>query len=260
MGIRIGNFMISYYGLFIVLGIVFGTLLGYVLSKMFEIDFNDFITLAGCTGIGALVGAKILYILVLISQIDVSQVLTYKYLNGLLRGGFVFYGGVMGGLTGAFFCGKIFNMSIQKYIHIYIPVIPLVHAFGRIGCLMVGCCYGVPYSGAGAVVYNNSPVAPRGIKLFPVQGVEAFLNICLAFFLFQYVKSKKEKSVELYLLIYAIFRYVLEFLRYDRVERGVCGALSVSQWISLFIIIGMTILLYKKKTILKIKKDEKEGN
>ena len=64
-----------------------------------------------------------------------------------MRGGFVFYGGLLGGLFGIYLGGKILKIPVWEYAQNTIPVIPLAHGFGRLGCLMAGCCYGVPYDG-----------------------------------------------------------------------------------------------------------------
>lgn len=240
MGIQIGNLTIPYYGLLIVLGVLTGGIAGYIQARVCGLDVNDFMTLTGCVGIGAMVGAKILYIIVSLPQIDFSRITEPEYFTSIMNGGFIFYGGLLGGLVGALVCSRIFKFDVIVYMKIEIPVIPLAHAFGRIGCLAAGCCYGIPYDGPGAVVYNNSRIAPSGVSLFPVQGVEAFLELCLALILFLYINTQDKKhlkSVEIYLISYAVIRFILEFLRYDDSERGIIEGVSVSQWISILIIV-----------------------
>ena len=169
-----------------------------------------------------------------------------------LGGGFVFYGGLAGDLLGLYLCGKILHIPVAEYARSVIPVIPLAHAFGRIGCAVVGCCYGVPYDGPGAVVYTESIAAPTGIPLFPVQAVEAAGNLVLTAVLCGYIiickkKGKEAKSVQLYLVLYAVFRFVLEFMRFDDVERGIILRLSTSQWISIVICVCVTILEIRRR-------------
>ena len=135
-----------------------------------------------------------------------------------MGGGFVFYGGVFGGLLGLYLCGKILHIQVMVYTRAAIPVIPVTHAFGRIGCAFVGCCYGVPYDGPGAVVYTESIAAPLNVPLFPVQAVEAAGNLVIAAVLCLYGEicrrnSKKPKSLQVYLILYAAFRFALEYVR-----------------------------------------------
>lgn len=259
IGIQIGNIIIPYYGLFIVFGILLGGIAGYIQVRLYCLDINDFITLAGCVGIGAMVGAKILYIIVYLPQIDLSRITELDYFSSLMNGGFIFYGGLLGGLVGVLVCSRVFKFDVITYMKIEIPLIPLAHAFGRVGCLLTGCCYGIPYDGPGAVIYNNSYIAPAGVSLFPVQGVEAFLEFCLALilFLYIYIRDKKRlKSVEIYLISYAVIRFILEFLRYDDSERGMIEGLSVSQWISILIIAGVVSV----RTYYTLKQTTKIGN
>ncbi len=240
MGIEIGAVMIPWYGLFIVLGVAAGAVAGYFLIRRNHMEFDDFIQIACFVGLGAMVGAKLLYLIVSWRSIDFSRITDLEYLNALMGGGFVFYGGLLGGLIGLYLCGKILHIPVLDYARVSIPVIPLVHAFGRIGCAFVGCCYGVPYDGPGAVVYTESIAAPTGVPLFPVQAVEVAGNLVIAVVLGLYGEicrrnGKRLKSLQLYLILYAAFRFVLEFVRYDDSERGILMGLSTSQWISIVI-------------------------
>lgn len=247
MGIQIGNFFIPYYGMWIVLGLCVAVCLGWRLMSSFQLDLDNFILISCCTGLGSIIGAKILYLAVSWKNIDFSRLMEPTYWNQLMNGGFVFYGGLAGGLLGGICCPKIFKINIKEYINIGIPCIPVVHAFGRIGCYTVGCCYGVPYSGIGAVVYTNSVIAPNNISLFPVQIVEAALNLCIAGILLYYIyqkKSVRKNSLLIYLTLYAIIRFILEFFRFDDGERGIIFGISTSQWISLLLICG--VFLYRR--------------
>lgn len=244
MGIQIGTISITWYGLFIVAGILAGAALGYVLMRINHMKYDDFIQIACFVGLGAMIGAKILYLIVSWESIDFSRITDLDYLNTLMGGGFVFYGGLIGGLAGLYLCGKILHIPVLEYAEATIPVIPLAHAFGRIGCAFVGCCYGIPYDGPGAVVYTESIAAPLNTPLFPVQAVEAAGNLVITGVLCMYGvycrrQGRRAKSVQLYLVMYAVLRFVLEFLRYDDSERGIVLGLSTSQWISIIICIAV---------------------
>lgn len=259
MGIQIGTIMISSYGLFIVLGIAAGVLLGYILMRINHLKFDDFIQIACFVGLGAMAGAKLLYLIVSWESIDFSRITDPEYFSALMGGGFVFYGGVFGGLLGLYLCGKILHIQVAVYARAAIPVIPVAHAFGRIGCAMTGCCYGVPYDGLGAVVYTESIAAPLNVPLFPVQAVEAAGNLVIAAVLCLYDEicrrnSKKPKSLQVYLILYAVFRFALEYVRYDDSERGILMGLSTSQWISIVICIGVIAveIFRQKKSAVKI--------
>ena len=44
-----------------------------------------------------------------------------------------------------------------------------MYSIGKIGCLLVGCCYGIEYSGPFSIVYNYSYSDIVGVRLFPIQ-------------------------------------------------------------------------------------------
>ena len=241
LGFYIGNFFIAYYGLAILTGLIIAVLVGWYQTHRHNLVFNDLIIILSVCALGGILGAKLLYLIVSWRQIQFERLLDLDYLNALMRGGFVFYGGLLGGLTGLLFCRRVVN--IQPYVRAAIPCVPLAHGFGRIGCTLVGCCYGTPYDGPFAICYSSSLFAPNHISLFPVQAVEAVLLLLIAGILLLYInRHKGQNSLRLYLLLYAPVRFILEFFRYDA-ERGIVLGFSISQWISLALI-GVVLTLW----------------
>lgn len=218
-------------------------------------DLNDFIILEAFCILGAFLGAKGLYLAVSSRQIQWSRLTDFAYFNQLMQGGFVFYGGLIGGLLCVIGAGKIYKMDYMSYIRNSIFLIPLIHGFGRIGCFLAGCCYGKPYHGPGAVVFPEGSYAPAGIELFPVQLMEAEM-LFLIFFLLLWLEIRKswKYTIETYFVLYGITRFILEFFRYDTI-RGVYAGLATSQWISLLVIAGTCIsLAYRWKNRIMISK------
>lgn len=251
MGIKIGDFFVAYYGALIIVGVMAGILLAGILTKKFHFIFDDFILVAAFGGLGGMIGAKFLYLLVSLKQIDVSRLTELSYVSELMQGGFVFYGGLAGGILGLMVCKKICGISVWKYAETYIPCLPLVHAFGRIGCMLTGCCYGIPYDGIGAIAYHHSIIAPNNIALFPVQVVEAGADLLIVVILLVYIFKKRkshQNSILLYCTLYAAVRFILEFLRYD-LDRGQFLWFSTFQWISLAVIGIVAIYGFGKKGV-----------
>lgn len=251
MGIKIGDFFIAYYGVLIIAGVTAGIFLAGILTKKFHLIFDNFILAAAFGGLGGMIGAKLLYLLVSWNKIDFSRLMELSYVSELMRGGFVFYGGLAGGVLGLMICKKLCGISVWKYAEIYIPCLPLVHAFGRMGCTLTGCCYGIPYDGIGAIVYHHSIIAPNNITLFPVQVVEAGADLLIVVILLVYIFKKRkahQNSIILYCTLYAAVRFILEFLRYD-LDRGQFLWFSTSQWISLAVIGIVAIYGFGKKGV-----------
>ncbi|MBQ3078998.1 MAG: prolipoprotein diacylglyceryl transferase, partial [Clostridia bacterium] len=152
--------------------------------------------------------------------------------------GFVYYGGFLSGILGAYLTSKLLRFPLLAYARRMLPALSLAHAFGRIGCFLAGCCYGVESKLLG-VCYPESNLltnAPKGVPLFPVQLLEAFLLLLIAFMLYRLMQKTSLHPLKSYILLYAPVRFLLEFLRYDSV-RGAFLFLSTSQWISLILIL-----------------------
>lgn len=251
--IEIGNFRLPTYGLMIIIGVAIANLIAIKLIKKYKLDHLDFIILESYTFLGAILGAKLLYFIVSFDEIDFSRIFEWSYLKLLLQGGFVFYGGLIGGIFTAFLAGKIHKINTITYMKTVICLIPIIHAFGRIGCFLAGCCYGKPYDGVFAVVFPEKSLAPPGIPLFPVQLFEAICLLLIGFtILILQLKFNFSKTVELYLILYGILRFILEYLRYDE-ARGHLLFFSTSQWISIILILFIVL----KEIILNVKKHKK---
>ncbi len=257
--INILNCSIPSYGLLIVVGVILANLIAIGLMRTLGHNVDEFILMEAYTFLGAFIGAKLLYLIVSYNDIDWSRILELEYFNQIMQGGFVFYGGLIGGLISVNIAGKIHNVDAISYIRSFIFLIPFIHSFGRVGCFMAGCCYGVPYHGLIAVVYPEDSLAPSGIALFPVQLIEAGLLLIIAIIVvIIQMKSERKYTVEIYFIFYGIVRFILEFYRYDNV-RGSIGNLSISQWISLgMILIGIIAFYgYKEKWTRLIKRSGK---
>lgn len=240
--VNIMNFNIPSYGLAIIIGVITTNMVALAFLKGSNLDRNDFIILEAYTFLGAFLGAKILYLWVERYRIDWTRILEFDYFNGLMQGGFVFYGGLIGGLLSVFAAGRIHKIDAAGYVRRFIFLIPYIHSFGRIGCFFAGCCYGIPYEGAFAVTFPPDSLAPGGVKLFPVQLVEAFFLMVLAavILLLQLTKNIKY-TTELYLTAYAVLRFVLEYFRYDE-ARGTFLMFYTSQWISIGLVLGVLLV------------------
>jgi len=214
------------------------------LCKKNGYDDNDGIIFLLLITIGVFVGGHILYSIVnyqlLINVIEnISNINSFKdFLSAvyLIWGGNVFYGGLLGGILVAII---IFKKKPQyKYLLDFAtPAIPLFHFFGRIGCFLAGCCFGVE-SSFGFTFHHSIIEKANEINRFPVQLLEAFINLIL-FFILDFFRRKnlfKQNIIYLYLLFYSVARFFIEFLRGDEYRGYFFNILSTSQIISILII------------------------
>lgn len=166
-----------------------------------------------------------------------------------------FIGGLIGGAIAFFLMYFIFyRKSHEGILEIFFTIAPgtitIAHAFGRIGCFLAGCCYGIDSNEWYAIYF---PTLER--KVIPTQLFEAIFLIILSSILLLLAFKKKRFSynMPIYLLAYGIFRFMIEFIRGD--HRGfTLGFMSPSQLMSiLFIVIALAYFIFDfDKLIRKI--------
>lgn len=131
------------------------------------------------------------------------------------------------------------------------PSVALAQGFGRIGCLLAGCCYGKETSGAFSITFHTSAFAPNGVALVPTQIYSSILDFLHYGLLLLILRSQKKdgETAAAYLIFYSAGRFVLEFFRGD-LARGSVGVLSTSQFISVFTFLAGIVLLVQRKQAL----------
>ena len=241
----IGSFQLPGYSACILLGGAIATLLGLLrVRKNPALNVYDFIALEAAGVLGGLLGAKGLYLFVNAGSIEWARLLRdAAYFGQIMTGGFVFYGGLLGAIVVLFGAYLIFRVPVLTYFEEIVHLLPLAHAFGRMGCFLAGCCYGIPYDGPLAVTFPvDNPYTLGGEPLFPVQLVEAACLLVISLVTWLVARKKHWIGVPVYLMLYAPVRFALEYFRYDA-ERGGLGPFSTSQWISLALFVAATTYL-----------------
>ncbi len=136
------------------------------------------------------------------------------------------------------------------------PAIALGQAIGRIGCFMAGDDYGSPTHLPWAVTFTHPDAAeiggaPLGVPLHPVQLYESLICLAIFFFLVWMTRRKRfdGQIILLYSGLYAVARFLLEFVRGDA-DRGFLlgGLLSTSQFIALAVLLLVIPLFVKRKS------------
>lgn len=154
--------------------------------------------------------------------------------------GFVAYGGIIGIIytLNCFSAKHSLNRFLLNDTMSY--TIPIAHGIARLGCLFAGCCYGKEYYGFLSIYY-----IVKSVHCFPIQLIEAILNITLGIALW-YIKSQNKYMgclINIYLLSYSVYRFILEFWRGDDV-RGIFFGLSSSQYISMTVFVYAVVKIY----------------
>ncbi|MDR3208071.1 MAG: prolipoprotein diacylglyceryl transferase [Oscillospiraceae bacterium] len=235
------------YGVMMVLGGLAAVLLVLTRRKQYPVGRVDAVNLLALCTVGALAGAKALYVLTVLPDIFSHWDRVLANPMGAVSyalGGLVFYGGVLGALgVGAWYIRK-YRLDFPASADLFAPAIPAAQAIGRVGCFLGGCCYGVEAAWGFTAHASLAPDA-NGVPRVPVQLIESVcdLLICLALLWYERRHPKRGRVFAMYLLLYAPVRFVLEFFRGDAL-RGIAMGVSTSQWISV-LLFGVGLVMFQ---------------
>jgi phosphatidylglycerol:prolipoprotein diacylglycerol transferase len=135
-----------------------------------------------------------------------------------------------------------YRLPMWTTADLFAPGIALGHVIGRLGCLLAGCCYGIPTNVPWAVTFTDPAAAtnvgtPLGVPLHPTQLYDAGAELVILAYLLRTERRGTPypgRTFWQYMCLYAISRFVIEFFRGD--ERGMAWGLSTSQIVSLAIV------------------------
>jgi phosphatidylglycerol:prolipoprotein diacylglycerol transferase len=244
--LTLGPVTIHGYGLMIGIGFMMALVLANYRAKQNNLDADFVFNLAFVCIIFGMLGAKILYLITELKQIIQNPKAILQLMDG-----FVVYGGIIGGILAAYLYCRMKKKHFLTYFDLLMPSVALAQGFGRIGCLLAGCCYGAETSSHLSITFSNSSYAPNNVPLIPTQLISSagdFL-ICLALLLIAKRKPKTGIVASAYLILYGVGRFLVEFLRGDLI-RGSIGILSTSQFISIFIVLaGILLSIYSVKKV-----------
>lgn len=218
------------YQFFGYMGLISGTTLGYALTYYTGLSFVIFTALV--------ISAAITFF---------SLAMITKILSGEEH--YVFYHYKITVLAMSGLVLWVFKQPILVYLDIMVLGIGTFLMFGRIGCLMVGCCHGRPNSWGVRYgihhVADGFPSCMANIRLFPVQLVESFIvyMIVLSGIVMLSPGSKSGLVFSWYLFAYGMGRFFIEFLRGDA-ERPFRLGLSEAQWTSMLLITTVITLKF----------------
>lgn len=246
-----GNEYASYSIMALVGGLLSWALISRIIKRR-DVNVNLFWMMILFAFFGMLIGGNILSNIISFKDNIAyfkklgDELTVFIVLENVLFGS-IFYGGMIGSILAAAFYLHRKKVCLGEYLDIYAATIPFFHGFGRIGCFLAGCCYGVE-SHVGFTFSHSTISSANDVKRFPVQLVEA-LACFVIFLIIIYLMKKgllRRRLILVYLLIYSLVRFGLEFLRGDE-YRGLFGPLSTSQWISLGLFIIASFLLLQTK-------------
>lgn len=236
--LSIGPVTIYGYGLMIAIGIMAAYLTGEYRAKKHGLEAEHIFNYVIWCVIGGFAGAKLLYFITDIKDIIANPAEILK-----LADGWVVYGGIIGGILSAMLYSRIKKLKFLAYFDLLIPSVALAQGFGRIGCFLAGCCYGTETDSFIGITFHTSAYAPNGVSLLPTQLISSGLDFLHFVVLIWFAGRKKADGQvgAMYLVLYSVGRFILEFFRGDLI-RGSVGVLSTSQFISIFTVLAGLLL------------------
>lgn len=194
-----------------------------------------------------------------------SAVLFQGFYNIVREGHFVinndtgatFYGGLIGGVTvmigGYFAVGHFLFPDGYHKTHFFdlcdiaAASVAIAHGFGRIGCLMAGCCYGKPTN-----AWYGIKMVNLGYKVIPTQLFEALFLFMLFAFLYLRTSQGKKGQFPLYMIFYGAWRFVIEYLRDDYRGSSLVPFLTPSQLIAVLMFVsGIALFFWQRHMVRK---------
>ncbi len=251
--ISIGPFTVHGYGLMIAIGVIVALLIGEATARKRGLNPDAIFSLTFVCAFFGFASAKVLFCIIEFKN------LLEDPMSVLAGNGFVVYGGIIGGILAAYIYCRIKKLSFIDYFDIVLPCVAVAQGFGRIGCFLAGCCYGRETDSVFGIEFTSSGFAPNGVKLIPTQLISSAGMFMIAGILFLYLKksTRPGRTGALYLILYSIGRFGVEFLRND--YRGEVGILSTSQFISLFIVVIGIAVFVTRKVRIEVSKDTNEN-
>lgn len=242
---------IHWYGICIALGFLAATSLLLWKRKHAEMTAEQIFDTAMIALFTGILGARIFYVVQYWNEHS-----GFWWVFRIDKGGLVFYGGFLLAFCSVLFYAKRRGISFRALLDIMAPAIALAHAFGRIGCFLQGCCFGLPVPQNSILPCVRFPwtlnfppeyFCPDGrtCPLHPTQLYESCGNLILCILLLLFFKFFRKKGgiAGAYLILYAILRFLLEFFRGDNPK--VFLDMTPSQLIAIFLMIpaGLALLL-----------------
>jgi len=209
-----GSFTITWYGILVATGFLVALWAASRRAPYAGLTPETILDLGPWLIVGAIVGARLLYVITFWREQFAGQPFTQIFM--VWHGGLVFYGGLIGATLGSILFAVIKKVPIWKMGDTVAPSIPLGYAFGRIGCLLNGCCYGKQCSLPWAIHFpQGHETYPHGVH--PTEIYDAIWGLLLFVFLARLYRRKTfdGQVFVTFLFGYAILRFISEFFRGD---------------------------------------------
>jgi len=216
--LRIGNLHIYSYGVMLFISFVCGIAIVEHRAKKFGVDPKQVTDLALWVLLAVVLGSRLFYVAFHWGEFKNDLIGIIAFWRGGLAG-LMFYGGFLGGIIAGVLFVYLNKLPVRKLMDAVAPAIMLGEGFTRIGCFLNGCCFGAPTRGIFGMVFPSS--CPAGATfldtpIHPTQLYSSAAGFLLFFFALWLEKRKLKPGVlsAILLIVYSLFRFGIDFVRY----------------------------------------------
>lgn len=245
---RIGDFSVRWYGIAYIIGFICAGIILVITARHWKIKIDSDRLLSGilCGVVGVILGARLGYVLFYGNGYYFSN--SVKIL-ALSEGGMSFHGGLIGGLIAAIFSARLMKIKYLRLLDLAFIGVPIGLLFGRCANFINGELWGAPCDLPWAV--NFGGVAGNMLR-HPSQLYEAILEGIVIFIILFALSRKLPPFKEgtyfaIFCILYAIFRFLVEFVREPDSQLGYLAWdwLTMGQLLSIPVfLLGASILIY----------------
>lgn len=242
--VEFGSIRLYTYGLFIALGFLTAVWFTKKNARFYGISQEAVSDLFFTILIASLIGARLLYVTISFEDYRQNPLDIFKIWNG----GLVFFGGFLAATLAAVVFCRMRKLPVATTADVLAPGLALGHAIGRLGCFFAGCCYGKTCDLPFAVTFSDpNSLAPLHTALHPTQIYMAVSNLVLFFILLAVQRRKRFEGMVFlsYVILYAAFRFVIEFFRGDFRGDFFFEFLSVSQGIGIVVSVAAVAVMIR---------------
>jgi phosphatidylglycerol:prolipoprotein diacylglycerol transferase len=178
--------------------------------------------------VGAIVGARLFYVVSYWREQFAGQPVWEIFM--VRHGGLVYYGGLLGASLAGVIYVRLRQLPLWKVADIFAPSIALGNVFGRIGCLMYGCCYGRTCHLPWAIRFPPDHET-GGQPVHPTEIYDSLLNLGMYLALAWLFRRKRfdGQVFATWLVGYALTRSFVECFRGDYTAMHLHGGLTPGQ-------------------------------
>jgi phosphatidylglycerol:prolipoprotein diacylglycerol transferase len=219
---QLGGLTIYWYGVLLALGFLAGIWTASRRAPLAGIGRERVADLGPWLIVGAIVGARLLYVITYWKEDFAGHPFSEIFM--IRKGGLVFYGGLFGAALAHILYCRLKRLPLWTMADILAPSVALGYFFGRLGCLMNGCCYGRACDLPWAIRFpEGHDTWPQ--RVHPTQVYESLSGLILFGLLAWAFRHRRfdGQIFALYLMGNAVVRFGIEFFRADYEVRHLGG-------------------------------------